>query len=99
MDGYNAGTNERAIQSISAGGRAPSVPGPDAFPGFPSQRYADEELIAIQDQLASLLNAAIEYPYECWLGDCAFLFESRDDIAVIVEVLEEQITRPPHRAA
>jgi hypothetical protein len=45
-----------------------------------------------------LLNATIDYPFECSLGDCAFLFESRDDIAVIVEVLEEQITRP-HRSA
>lgn len=93
MDGYNAKANEStAIRS------AGSEPGQSAFPGFPSQRYPDDELIAIQDQLASLLNAAIDYPFECSLGDCAFLFESRDDIAIIVEALEEQITKP-HRAA
>jgi hypothetical protein len=96
MDGYNARTNQST--AVGSVGHAPSELGQHAFPGFPSQRYPDDELIAIQDQLASLLNAAIDYPFECSLGDCAFLFESRDDIAIMVEVLEEQITKP-HRAA
>jgi hypothetical protein len=111
MDGNNAGTNEArsaafvnhaALQAASCSeggvGQVTGVAASDSFPGFPHQGYSEEELVEIQDQLASLMSTTTTFPVECSLGDCAFLFESRDDIAVIVGSLEDQITKAPRNA-
>lgn len=111
MDGHNAGTNETrsavfasqaalqaALSSEGGAGQVAGAAASDSFPGFPHQGYADEELVAIQDQLMSLMSTATAFPLECALGDCAFLFESRDDIAVIVGSLEDQIAKVPRNA-
>ena len=109
MDGNNAEANEgngavfasrgpACAASRSDGGAVAGAAGLDSFPGFPHQGYTDEELVAIQDQLASLMSTATAFPVECSLGDCAFLFESRDEIAVIVDSLEDQIARTPRTA-
>jgi hypothetical protein len=52
--------------------------------------FGDDELRDIQLRLRSLVQVANDYPLECNLGRCDFLFESRDDIEQILESLAEE---------
>jgi len=54
-------------------------------------KFSDDELEAFQAHLAALAQEATDYPLECSLGTCNFLFESRDDIKVILDNLSEEI--------
>jgi hypothetical protein len=38
-----------------------------------------------------LVRMTTDYPLECSLGTCDFLFESRDEIQVLIESLAEEI--------
>jgi hypothetical protein len=58
-------------------------------------RY-DDELMAIQLRLKMLAQMAKDYPLECSLGTCDFLFESRDEIEILVENLTEEISASKH---
>jgi hypothetical protein len=49
------------------------------------------ELLALQSQLTSLAREAANYPLECSLGSYELLFESRDDIQIILDNLSEEI--------
>jgi hypothetical protein len=112
MDGNSAGTSETksalfashvppsgsVLRNDEVARQVEGAAVADSFPGFPHQGYTDEELVTLQDRLATLMNTATSFPLEYSLGDCAFLFESRDDIAVIVDSLEDQITST-HRTA
>ena len=53
--------------------------------------FSGEELRAIQSRLARLAHETTAYPLECSLGTYAFLFESRDDIKIILDNLNEEI--------
>ena len=55
-------------------------------------KFGNDELEAYQSRLASLARETTDYPLECSLGTCAFLFESRDDIEVILDNLNEEIS-------
>ena len=55
------------------------------------QDTSADELEAMRSRLASLAQEATEYPLECSLGTCELLFESRDDIEVILDNLNEEI--------
>jgi hypothetical protein len=50
-----------------------------------------DELEALQSRLALLARETIAYPLECSLGAYQLLFESRDDIEVIVDNLNKEI--------
>lgn len=54
--------------------------------------FSDDDLKAFQSQLASLAREATDYPLEYSLGACAFLFESRDDIEIILDNLSQEIS-------
>ena len=45
----------------------------------------------MQAQLASLAEETTDYPLECSLGAYDLLFESRDDIEVLLDSLSEEI--------
>lgn len=47
----------------------------------------DDALGAIQSQLETLARTPKNYPLECSLGTCEFLFESRDDVEILLENL------------
>jgi hypothetical protein len=47
----------------------------------------DDDLRAIQSQLETLVRAPKDYPLECSLGTCEFLFEARDDVEILLESL------------
>ena len=49
------------------------------------------DLRALQRQLGMLVRMTTDYPLECSLGTCDFLFESRDEIQVLIESLAEEI--------
>jgi len=53
--------------------------------------FSDDELKAFQLQLASLARDARAYPLEYSLGAYDFLFESRDDIELILDNLSQEI--------
>ena len=53
--------------------------------------FSGDELRAIQSRLARLARDTTDYPLECSLGSYAFLFESRDDIKIILDNLDEEI--------
>jgi len=53
--------------------------------------FSDDELRVIQSRLASLARETTSYPLETSLGAYRFLFESRDDIKVILDNLNEEI--------
>jgi hypothetical protein len=52
----------------------------------------DDTLRVIQSQLEILAHETANYPIECSLGTYAFLFESRDDVEVLLESLSEELT-------
>jgi hypothetical protein len=52
--------------------------------------FGDDELREIQLRLESLVQVASDYPLECSLGRCDFLFESRDEIERILESLAKE---------
>jgi hypothetical protein len=52
----------------------------------------EDALKAIQSQLETLAHGAEDYPLECSLGTYAFLFESRDDVEILLESLTEQLS-------
>jgi hypothetical protein len=54
--------------------------------------FGDEDLRAIQLQLGMLAHVATDYPLECFLGKCEFLFESRDEVQLLIESLTEEIS-------
>jgi len=56
-----------------------------------SDNFSRDELKALQAQLESLAHENTAYPIEYSLGACDFLFESRQDIEVIVDNLSEEI--------
>jgi hypothetical protein len=53
--------------------------------------FSDEELRSFQSQLASLARENTNFPLEYSLGAFDFLFESRDDIELILDNLSEEI--------
>jgi len=53
----------------------------------------DYELRVYQAQLSALAQTARNYPMEYALGSYELLFESREDIEVIVDNLSESIAR------
>jgi hypothetical protein len=60
--------------------------------------FSDDELKAFQSQLASLVRETTAYPLEYSLGTYDFLFESRDDIEVILDNVSQEILvarKPP----
>ena len=57
-----------------------------------SDNFSDEELKAFQSQLASLVRDTTAYPLEYSLGAYDFLFESRDDIELILDNLSQEIS-------
>jgi hypothetical protein len=54
--------------------------------------FSDDELEAFQSRLTALAQETTDYPLECLFGTCSFLFESRDDIEVILDNLSEEIS-------
>jgi hypothetical protein len=56
-----------------------------------SDALSDSELRAFQTQLSTLAETACDYPLEYSLGEYEMLFESRDDIEIIVANLSESI--------
>lgn len=50
-----------------------------------------DELEAFQSRLTSLARETTDYPLECSLGAYQLLFESRDDIEVILDNLNKEI--------
>jgi hypothetical protein len=53
--------------------------------------YTAGELQAYRAALRALAQTTHDYPMEYSLGACELLFESRDDIDVIVDNLDESI--------
>jgi len=53
--------------------------------------FSDDELKSFQSQLALLAREATAFPLEYTLGAFDFLFESRDDIEIILDSLNEEI--------
>jgi hypothetical protein len=51
--------------------------------------FSDDELRALRRQLASLVSETKDYPLECAVGSFDLLFESRDDIEMILDTLPE----------
>jgi hypothetical protein len=51
-----------------------------------------DALRAIQARLKTLAHLTTDYPIECSLGTYDFLFESRDDIEVLLESLTEELS-------
>ncbi len=60
--------------------------------------YTGSELRAFRMELYALAQAPHDYPMEYSLGACALLFESRDDIEIIVDNLDESIAELPEVA-
>jgi hypothetical protein len=56
------------------------------------ENVAPDDLRAIQLQLGTLVQMTKDYPLECSLGTCDFLFESRDEIQVLIESLTEELS-------
>ncbi len=56
-----------------------------------SDALSDTELRAFHTQLSTLAETTCDYPLECSLGEYEMLFESRDDIEIIVANLGESI--------
>jgi hypothetical protein len=54
--------------------------------------YTGNELERIQLQLESLARMTNDFPIECSVGTFDFLFESRDDIEIILDNLTEEIS-------
>ncbi len=50
------------------------------------------ELESFQSRLASLAQETTDYPLECSIGSYELLFESRDDIEIILDSLSEEIS-------
>ena len=59
-----------------------------------SDNFSRDELKMFQTQLQSIARDATSYPLECSLGAYELLFESRQDIEVIVDHLSEEIALP-----
>ncbi len=53
--------------------------------------HSHDELRAFRDQLSALAQEASDYPFEYALGSYDLLFESRDDIEILVENLGESL--------
>jgi hypothetical protein len=56
------------------------------------ERFDTEELRALRQELVSLGSNARAYPLEYSLGSMELLFESRQDIELIVQTLAEEIS-------
>jgi hypothetical protein len=54
--------------------------------------FSHDELKAFQSQLASLVRETTAFPLEYSLGTYDFLFESRDDIEVILDNVSQEIS-------
>ena len=52
----------------------------------------DDDLKAIHLRLEMLAQMTRDYPLECSLGTCDFLFESRDEIQTLLESLTEELS-------
>jgi hypothetical protein len=51
-----------------------------------------DDLRAIHLRLEMLAQMTRDYPLECSLGTCDFLFESRDEIQTLLESLTEELS-------
>ena len=60
--------------------------------------FSDDELQELQSQLALLARETTAFPLEYSLGTFDFLFESRDDIEVILDNLNTEILVSPKAA-
>jgi hypothetical protein len=58
----------------------------------------DDKLRAIQLQLETLAHRTKDYPLQCSLGTYDLLFESRDDIEILIESLAEEISESRNAA-
>lgn len=56
-----------------------------------TDHHSATELETMQAQLLSLAEETTAYPLECSLGAYDLLFESRDDIEIILDNLTEEI--------
>jgi len=63
-----------------------------------SDALSDNDLRAFQTQLTTLAETARDYPLEYALGAYELLFESRDDIEIIVANLNESLAENEHLA-
>ena len=63
-------------------GTATRIDSEDGFLG-------DDALRVIQSQLETLARTPKDYPLECSLGTCEFLFESRDDLEILLETVTD----------
>jgi hypothetical protein len=45
-----------------------------------------------------LVQMATDYPLECSLGTCEFLFESRDEIQILIKSLAEELSESRNAA-
>jgi hypothetical protein len=53
----------------------------------------DDDLRTIHLQLEMLAQMTTDYPLECSLGTCSFLFDSRDEIQILLESLTEELSQ------
>jgi hypothetical protein len=58
----------------------------------------DDDLKSIQFQLVTLAQVTRDYPLECSLGTYDLLFESRDEIQILIESLTEEISEARNAA-
>jgi len=58
----------------------------------------DDNLRAIQSQLETLAHLTKDYPLECSVGTYDLLFESRDDIEILLESLTEELSESRNAA-
>lgn len=63
------------------------------LPAQSTDDLKDSELRAFQDELTALAETARDFPLEYVLGSYEMLFESRDDIQIIVDNLSESLER------
>ena len=53
------------------------------------EEFTADQMKALRRQLAVLVQETKEYPLECAVGSYDLLFESRDDIEMILDSLKE----------
>ncbi len=63
-----------------------------------SDSLSESELREFHTQLSALAQTASGYPLEFSLGEYEMLFESRDDIEIIVANLSESLGQSPDAA-
>ena len=57
-----------------------------------------DDLRALRRKLGMLVQMTTDYPLECSLGTCEFLFESKDEIQILIESLAEELSQSRNAA-